>query len=423
MKKRINSQRGIVLVSAMIILASLTLIVVTVAHHSTMNELMAGNQRDAVNAMTIAESGIEVGFSTVRKSYVKLRKFKVDELLAYQTSPLLDETVSGGSYAVTFPSVTENYAVMNSLGNVMGAEREIEVILNIDGESTSTYAILTDDDINAISGDPEITGPYANVHSNSDAYIEGSPTVTGTVSASGSLNAVGNPDIGEQVSGAGEVDIPHVYPPDYEQYATVILTPGCRVTAPDGTEIANIAGNSTWHGWSCIVNEKWTMSGNPGDGFFEAFYYVKGNLVMSGSPLDFFYSSFVAEGYIVVDGNGTFRPWGMGPGNDTGDHVADEILFLAGNDLLIQGTPAQQMSGILAAHMEVSIAGNPTLEGSIVAENGKHGMGQEVTNGQWVYDLVSENNFDGSLVLIASGTAVLGGGNPVTVTAWRELVH
>lgn len=63
------------------------------------------------------------------------------------------------------------------------------------------------------------------------------------------------------------------------------------------------------------------------------------------------------------------------------------------------------------------------MTGSIVAENGRHGMGQEVTTGQQVVDLVTVNSIEGSMYMDASGTASLGGANPVKVTAWRELVH
>ena len=58
----------------------------------------------------------------------------------------------------------------------------------------------------------------------------------------------------------------------------------------------------------------------------------------------------------------------------------------------------------------------------IVAENGLHGAGQQVTTGQAVVDLVAENEFEGSMVMDANGTAIIGGSNPVKVTAWRELV-
>ena len=418
-----DKNRGFVLASGLILLATLTLIVVTFAHRNTINELMASNQRDAINAMTIAESGIEAGFALVRRNYVKERVFLTDELSPYTSSALLGDTVSGGDYTVTVPLIDPHYVVLNSIGSVFGAEREIEIILKVDGNATSKYAILTEDDIDALEGQPEITGPYANVHSNSDIFIQGTPIVSGTVSASGIVTSSGNPDIGAEVSGAANVEIPHVYPPDYEQYATVVFSPDCRVLSPEGGQMADLSGGSVWRGWQCTVNEKWIMSGNVLADLFEGFYYVKGNVSLEGNPNGTWYVSIVAEGNIEVSGNGDYRPWGSKPANNTGDHTANEILFLAGNDLEITGNPDQEFTGILAAHMEIHISGNAFLAGSLVAENGRHAMGQEVTSGQQVVDLVTSNSVEGSMIMDASGTAIIGGGNPVRVEGWRELVH
>ena len=424
MKTLHAKEQGIVLVSALIILTSLTLIVVTVAFRNSSNELMSANQRDSVKAMTIAESGIEAGFALVRQGYVKLRKFEIDELTPFMSSPMLTNSLSDGTYSVTTPVVEPEHIVMNSLGQARGAEREIEVILQIDPDATFKYAIVTQDDINSISGQPYIHGPYADVHSNSNVIISGNAVIEGTVSASGDVLITSDPNLGGQVGGAAEIDIPHVYPPEYRQFATHIFTPDCRVETPDGALIADLSGGAIWHGWICDVNKKWVMSeSEPFGGLLDAFYYIRGNVVVSGSPEAVWHVSLVAEGYIEIAGDAFFRSWGSKLGNDTGDTAADEILFLAGNDLKINGNPLQEFVGIMATHMEVQVSGNPYLNGYIIAENGKFAPGQEVTDGQEVVDLVIKNEFNGNMNLAANGAAALGAGNPVKVTAWRELVH
>ncbi len=416
---------GFALVSSLIILTILTLLVITAASRNTMDELMAGNQRDSVNAMVVAESGIEAGYAVIRKDHVKAGEFQTTDLQPYISSPLLYESVSGGTYSVTLPQVTTNGVVMNSLGNFTGAEREIEIHMEIDGEELSQHAILTNRDINALSGTPQVTGPVANIHSNADIYIQGNPNIAGDVTASGTVSATGNPSIGgNESSGADVVEIPHVYPPDFRPFATVVMTNNCKVETPQGGMIANLSGGGTWSGWSCLVNQKWMMSGNVHPGLAHEFYYVEGNVELAGNPGGIWYASFVAEGYIKVSGNAEYRSWGSGAGNDTGDYVANEILFLAGNDLMIQGTPSQIFRGIMAAHMEIHVSGNVFLEGSLVAENGLHGMGQEVQSGQTVVDLVVDNNsFEGNMTIVATPTGLIGGGNPAKMTAWRELLH
>lgn len=418
----IHKDTGFVLVSALILLTCLSLIVVTVTFRNTGNEVLAANQRDSVRAMTIAESGIEAGFALVRRDYVKLRQFLVDDLAAYSAAPLLAESFAGGAYSLTVPTINPDYVVLSSLGDTTGAERHIEVVLEIDENATSRYAILTEDDINALEGQPLFDGPFANIHSNSNILIQGTPDISGTVSASGSIVVHGSPSIGAVVSGAARVEIPHVYPPAYRPYATIVFTPDCIVEQADGSTIIDLSGGGTWHGWACEVGQRWVMSGNVAEDLYEAFYYVEGNLSLEGNPNGIWYASFVAEGYISVSGTADYRPWGYKSGNSTGDHSANEVLFLAGNDLQVVGTPEQDLNGILAAHMDVHMSGNPTVAGSILAENGLHGAGQEVTTGQAVVDLVVENEFEGSMIMNAVGTAIIGGGNPVKVTAWRELV-
>ncbi|NNJ78094.1 MAG: hypothetical protein HKP19_02435 [Xanthomonadales bacterium] len=74
--------------------------------------------------------------------------------------------------------------------------------------------------------------------------------------------------------------------------------------------------------------------------------------------------------------------------------------------------------------MELHVSGNVFLQGSLVAENGLHGMGQEVENGQTVVDLVVDSNsFEGNMTIVGSPMGLIGGGHPMIVTAWRELLH
>jgi hypothetical protein len=193
--------------------------------------------------------------------------------------------------------------------------------------------------------------------------------------------------------------------------------------SPSGVLWADIPGNGEWHGWKCKPDDNWNMgSNNPIDGFFDGFYYVHGNVAINGGPDTVWPISIVTEGNIEVSGNPNFSPWGSVPPNDTGDATANDIMFLAGNDIDLRGTSSATLSGIIAAHMEVSMSGNVNHTGSVLAENGLHGMGQEVTTGQAFRDIVNANNFTGNLVINGSGSG-LGAVKQLAATAWRELVH
>jgi Tfp pilus assembly protein PilX len=448
-----HRNRGAVLASTLIILVSLTLIAVTLAYRNTMDELMAANQRDAVNAMAIADSGIEEAFAIVKNNYVGGQEF--DNAMYAPTYIAQDSSVSGGSYAVKvncvsdLDSSTDNYdgfcgtptagefeqVILNSVGTVNGASREIEIVLEMRdaGTSIGQYAILTETDINSISGNPIIYGPNADVHANADIIISGDPVIAGTISAVGNVDISGNPIInGGEVSGAGSVEVPYIYPPEYRPYATIVFTKDCKVQDGSGVQLADLGSGGKWHGWDCSDNDKWTMGdSDPVGGLLDAFYYIKGNMVVSGGPEALWIVSFVAEGYIEISGNPFFEPYGyhhpfcdvLVPGDCSGqDLVANEILFYAGNDLKINGNPDQEFHGLLATHMEIGVSGNPFLEGAIIAENG---AGQEVTSGQEAKNIIDKNEFNGNMILNATGSELfnLGVSKELTVTAWRELVY
>ena len=63
------------------------------------------------------------------------------------------------------------------------------------------------------------------------------------------------------------------------------------------------------------------------------------------------------------------------------------------------------------------MSGNPYLEGSILAENGLHGEGQEVASGMEIKSIIDNNEFNGNMVLNASGDGLGGAGQPLVVSA------
>lgn len=419
-----HKNSGIVLAGVMVILVMVTLIALIVAQRNAMDEMMAANQRDAANALTISESGIEGGFALVKNNYVHNQEM-TDELVQLTNNILSQGSVSGGNYLVTVIDgiADDGVVTLNSVGDFNGGDREIEIMLGMLHPGRGGYAILTNDDIFSLNGDPDISGPFADIHSNADIDIFGSPTVSGAVTASGEITTTGGtPDVGGGMTeGAANVDIPHVFPPDFREYATIVFTADCWVELPDGTPIHD-ATHSKWHGWDCNPGSYWSVTGNPADGFFDGFYYVHGNVKINNGPNEVWPITVVAEGNIETSGNPTFRPWGSQLPNDTGDTEANELLFLAGNDISLNGTVAAIFEGIVAAHMEVEVGGNVAIHGSIMAENGLHHMGQEITTGQAVNDIASTNAFDGNMTVVGSGTA-LGVFKILAVTGWRELVH
>ena len=266
----------------------------------------------------------------------------------------------------------------------------------------------------------QLTGSNASVHSNTSIEIPGDPLIDGLVSTPGSISISGSPTLnGGTDDGADVVAIPHIYPPDFRPYAGVVLTADCRVTDAGGAQLADLSGGGKWHGWDCSSGDKWTMSDSaPVGGLYDGFYYVEGNAVISGSPGGTWDLSLVADGYIEVSGNPNYSAYA----DAAHPSEVQDLLFVAGNDLKINGNPGQVMDGVMAAHMEVTVSGNPNYQGRIIAENGLHHAGQEVLSGQLVQDLVTLNEFSGNPTHVNNG---LSPWDPVAIQrlAWRERVN
>ena len=242
------------------------------------------------------------------------------------------------------------------------------------------------------------------------------------VSSVGSISISGSPTLGGQNPNAPPVDIPHIYPPDFRNDANFIFTKDCKVKRASDNVVLADASTGKWHGWDCASGDKWTMGdSSPSGGLQNGFIYVEGNAVISGSPTADWNLTLVTEGYIEVSGNPNFEAFGNHATDPDATSLRPEVrdlLFVAGNDLKINGNPSQKFHGVMAAHMEVSVSGNPNYQGRIIAENG---AGQEVTTGQTPENIVDQNEFSGNPTQINNRVSPW---DPVSVRriAWRESV-
>ena len=365
--------------------------------------------------------------------------------------------------------------LIESTGTYLDGERIVEAVVRIhlggfDYANPTSIAIFAEDDL-ALSGNPFIWGPNANVHTNSNMTISGNPEIWGSISATGTIDVSGVPvdqfgNLIELDSGAARLETPYVFPPAYKPVATFYLTADCDVY--DGWPIADhtlladdVKTNPDWMGsWNCDYNDFWKLDGDfPPEGF----YYVEANVFLSSAPglgivdaegnPDKLNMSIVAEGFIEVSGNPNLEPFYNESVDITDPNfqesakflallggrenvlLSKEILFYAGNDLKINGNTLQNFSGLMAAHMEFSVSGEPSLEGALVAENGRAqeaqgfgGPGQEVTIDRFVKEMITFN-------WIAGNPSIIGGSmdSPIklapwvdpyaSVEAWRELIE
>ena len=284
------------------------------------------------------------------------------------------------------------------------------------GGSTATFeatvgpiilpAIVTNDNI-TVSGNPTIGGANGSIHSNGNLTISGSPNIARNATASGTYSTSGSPNIGGQ-SGGGRpnLTIPAVNAADHRAQADFILQADGRMMTQAGGLVCDASVNNTAcrdlparYGWTYSPSgPSWILNDN--NASFQATYYVEGDATISASPGSASLPlaiSLIAEGDIEISGNPRLRP------------DLPELMFVTNMDLKIAGTLSQPIAfeGQMMVREQLSISGNPTLAGQILAQNVPS-----------VSNLVLSNSISGNPSITYNGIV---GTNVFVVTGWREI--
>jgi len=261
------------------------------------------------------------------------------------------------------------------------------------GSFSLDYAILVGGDME-ISGDgAEIQGILGNIHVNGDLVISAAADIEGNVTASGSYDDHGNPNIGgDAQGGVPPVEIPAIIPSDYLYLADYVLKFDGEVLDHDGNHLADEEYNG-WK-WGGTEWDKWDHVDNVG---FDGTYYIEGDAIVGDNPQDWIVT-IVTTGSIEISGETEMD--------------ADEldILFVAGGDLKINGKPEQEFVGYMLAHEQLEISGAPVLNGAMIAEDAEDN-----------HDFVEENKISGSLNLTYDGglePLPFEGGGGINILSW-----
>lgn len=343
------------------------------------------NQERTTRALQVADAGISHAVSLLRTSPLKSTAFSRllrgassfapgtdDSLLidwvglaANDQIPLAGKAFQGHTYWVSVRNdpleVGTPYTDLN--GRVLvrcwsltsdGARAEVAAIVG----AVPMPGIAADGDL-PFAGGPVVGGACGGVHANGNlSAAGGGPTVSGQATATGTVTGTYGP--ATKLPGQAEVAIPDLNPMDFcgeAEYRLLstgnILNVATGITAgPAGTGWAYTAGTLTW-----------ALTGTPPVGT----YCVTGNATVSGgggtavAPLRI---SVLATGSIALSGNTYLTP----------DH-SDGVLFMAGGDVSLMGTPGSFSNGMIYAAAQCVAAGNATINGQLLCANGAHPAG------------------------------------------------
>ncbi len=298
-------------------------------------------------------------------------------------------TTREGSYAVRIvdnedgdgdPTMDQDMLVIvESTGTAAGQGRTIRAVVRVEPyDPTENFAILTEDSL-YIWGNQTTDGTLANVHTNKDLYVWGSPDIGGVASASentwgwGDYKTEGGTAQGPLHANSPVVPIPPVQVAAYRPKMEYVLTRDGRALDRSGMTIFQADAERWWirdfRGMQWTPWGWYTQHGsNPQDGS----YYIEGDFWFTGGgrrerPWNV---TIVAEGYINGFGNPVMTP-----------RFGDELL-VSGGDLWLFGTgglggpntDVAEMQGIILSHRSVSLNGNVSLHGRIVAEANRDGL-------------------------------------------------
>jgi hypothetical protein len=198
--------------------------------------------------------------------------------------------------------------------------------------------------------------------------MTGNPSMSGAAAASGTYTVTGNPNVGPG-SGGGVPSraIPVINPTDFLNTAKASL-PANQVfqmmangQVRDGNNnlITTLSSGGSYNQWRYTAGSpaQWRITGNTG---VNGVYYLQGNVSVTGnpgSPSTPWITTLIATGDIVITGNPRIQT-----------NLTD-TLFIAGLDISITGNPSQVFNGLMAAHEQFRLTGNPTLNGFLIAED------------------------------------------------------
>jgi hypothetical protein len=452
-RARLDDERGIAMITVVIIGMVLFLLATVMAARSirSLNQVVV--QRSWERALHVAETGIHrtlyelVNDQTYNTGEVLPASFgSAQEEEDWVREAAEDNAVVAtpqGQYQVVKPA---NDTVAYAVGFVPdngdpSATRVVRTEYDFAPFRMQNVAILSDGDL-SIPGTPVIAGSGGSVHSNDDVTISGNPTIEGSATSVDDYTVSGTPIIGDEGNSGGgrpPLFVPLVDPRQNYEMSEYDLCPDGNVrTGPayPGPEAPNMtdtpcqgtlladADSITYRGWKKTGDDvskgaKWDYSGNTA---YDGVYYIYlGSATIGGNAGDLaapWRMTLMAEASAVGAEPG-HCPHTGGDIEVAGNiHVqyhdkGSPLLFVAGRDLKISGNPDQSHEGFMAAHEQFNISGNPTLNTALIANDKCDSPSSAVA--------AADHEISGNPLITYNGDFEAPLGLNIRITLWLEL--
>jgi len=332
MRRRMRSESGFALVSAMIFLVVLLIVGASLVQTSMQELQVASRVRKESRSLNLAEAGVD--YAAWKLYYAPSTPLPVtwtrSDLPTGSFSVTASQYVSGGS-------PVPNTVVLQSSGTSQGWPSQVKVVgrflQNGGGTNNPIFsnALFSNADLN-MNGTANITG---DVQGNGNISMKGSATIDGDVTAAGSIKNGGSVTItGTQSPNAPKAPMPVIDLAHYRSIATRVVPNNYSFSGSTdlGTEgVTYVDGdcsiNGTFHGKGVIV-----CSGT---------VHVNGNATLDSLQND--HMAIIAAGSVCI--NGTCRIEGFiythnvdVPAGFSGNGTADIVGGVAADVINVNGT-------------------------------------------------------------------------------------
>jgi Tfp pilus assembly protein PilX len=393
-----RKEKGAAMVVGLLMITVLSIVGVNGAKEIVVQQRMANNYRFAIEAMNNAEAGITSAISQLNNNELGKNGFD-DEL-----DPNGDGDTSD-ALVITLNDPNSNMSYV--------------VLLVDDDDGDGNLAVDSNNIIRLVSQGISDIGSTRTLDVRIEANLGAGPGVSieKAILAAESITFSGNSAYGGDPMGGGTVqsnadvaEIPRIDPSDFEEYADYIFKSNGKIYNADGVMV----GTNEYGNWK-FGGDKWTTEGD--DNVLGGMLYFQGeygNVNVGSNPgtgADPWVVSILADGYIEISGNPTIDNH-MDPDDPPS---VQAILFMSGTDVKINGNPGQTFTGLIAAHEQFSVSGNPELQAAIIAE------GAASTS-----DLVVQNEVSGDMSLCYDGDFTIPGSEntgdgTARIISWRDV--
>jgi Tfp pilus assembly protein PilX len=315
--RRLNDEKGIILIAALALLAALTLVGATAFFAASTDVKVGGNYKTGQTALQVAMAGAEKGRQTLRAANASSSNpanFS-EELVAYASTPLASSStlISGYTYtaSLTNDSAAGESSTTDNNGKVVitsvatgpnNSKAIVTTTVQIYSFSSSSPAVLYSKDNTTLNGSSiTINGNDAGSCAGSNlsavyVYSDPSSNNTHTLTQNGSPTLSGNP---ATQTGTTNIDL-QSYVDSLKGAATVTLT----------ADVSAAGNGTTSYGSSTNYVTVYSDATQQADGELRlnnvtgyGILLVKGNLQLAGN-IDW-HGIIIATGVVTASGGGS----------------------------------------------------------------------------------------------------------------------